>query len=68
MREIDKRKPVLVTGGSGYLASWIIKMLIEQGIDVHATVRDPTIPNRLLKNKNQAVRQGARFSKSAAYT
>ncbi len=41
MREIDKSKPVLVTGGSGYVASWIIKMLLEEGIDVHATVRDP---------------------------
>ena len=26
MRETDKSKPVLVTGGSGYLASWIVKM------------------------------------------
>lgn len=42
MREIDKTKPVLVTGGSGYVASWIIKMLLEEGIDVHATVRDPS--------------------------
>jgi uncharacterized protein YbjT (DUF2867 family) len=42
---IDKSKPVLVTGGSGYLASWIIKMLLEDGIDVHATVLRPQRPN-----------------------
>ncbi len=42
MREIDKSNPVLVTGGSGYVASWIIKMLLEDGINVNATVRDPT--------------------------
>ena len=40
MREIDKSRPVMVSGGSGYLASWIVKLLLEDGIDVHATVRD----------------------------
>ncbi len=42
MSEIDKCKPVLVTGGSGYVASWIVKMLLEKGINVNATVRDPS--------------------------
>ena len=42
MREINKSKPVLVTGGTGYVASWIIKMLLEKGIHVHATIRDPS--------------------------
>lgn len=39
--QIDKTKPVLVTGGNGYIASWIVKYLLVEGIDVHATVRDP---------------------------
>lgn len=42
MRQIDRAKPVLVTGGTGYMASWIIKMLLEDGISVNATVRDPS--------------------------
>lgn len=42
MRQIDRTKPVLVTGGTGYVASWIIKMLLEDGISVNATVRDPS--------------------------
>jgi uncharacterized protein YbjT (DUF2867 family) len=40
MTQIDKTKPVLVSGGSGYVASWIIKLLLDEGIDVHTTVRD----------------------------
>jgi nucleoside-diphosphate-sugar epimerase len=30
----------MVSGGSGYLASRIVKMLLEDGMDVHATGRD----------------------------
>jgi nucleoside-diphosphate-sugar epimerase len=41
MKVMDKSMPVMVTGGTGYLASWIIKMLLEEGINVNATVRDP---------------------------
>ncbi|MBU42213.1 MAG: diaminohydroxyphosphoribosylaminopyrimidine deaminase [Spirochaetaceae bacterium] len=32
-------KQVLVTGGSGYIASWVVKYLLEDGYTVHATVR-----------------------------
>ena len=32
--------PILVTGATGYIASWVIKKLLEQGHTVHATVRD----------------------------
>ena len=41
MATISKSAPVLVTGGSGYIAGWIIKYLLEEGRTVHATVRDP---------------------------
>jgi nucleoside-diphosphate-sugar epimerase len=30
----------LVTGGTGYIASWVVKYLMEQGQTVHTTVRD----------------------------
>ena len=32
---------MLVTGGTGFIAGWIIKQLVEAGVSVHATVRDP---------------------------
>lgn len=38
---IDKTKPILVTGASGYIANWIVKRLLEQGLTVHGTVRNP---------------------------
>lgn len=40
MKTIDPSKPVLVTGGTGYLASWIIKRLLDDGHDVRTTVRN----------------------------
>ncbi len=41
MTQIDKTKPVLVTGATGYIAGWLVKRLLEDGITVHAAVRDP---------------------------
>ncbi len=38
---IDKTKPVLVTGATGYIAGWLIKQLLEDGITVHAAIRNP---------------------------
>ena len=32
---------VLVTGGSGYIAGFLIKQLLDQGWRVHTTVRNP---------------------------
>ncbi|MCB9195277.1 MAG: aldehyde reductase [Flavobacteriales bacterium] len=41
MTTIDKTKPVLVTGATGYVAGWLVKKLLEEGYTVHAAVRDP---------------------------
>ncbi|PON84837.1 NAD(P)-binding domain containing protein [Trema orientale] len=34
-------KVVCVTGASGYIASWLVKLLLEHGYTVKASVRDP---------------------------
>jgi uncharacterized protein YbjT (DUF2867 family) len=36
---------VCVTGGGGYIASWLVKLLLSRGYAVHATVRDPSKHN-----------------------
>jgi len=43
MTTIDKTKPVMITGATGYVAGWIVKQLLDEGLHVHAPVRDPGI-------------------------
>jgi nucleoside-diphosphate-sugar epimerase len=47
MNRIDKSKPVLVTGATGYVAGWIVKRLLIEGLTVHAAVRDPANSEKL---------------------
>lgn len=37
---MNTSSPVLVTGANGYVASWLVKKLLEEGFTVHGTVRD----------------------------
>lgn len=47
MKIIDKTKPVMLTGATGYVAGWIVKKLLDEGMTVHAAVRDPENLNKL---------------------
>ncbi|XP_054799922.1 cinnamoyl-CoA reductase CAD2 [Prosopis cineraria] len=40
-------KLVCVTGASGYIASWLVKLLLHRGYSVKATVRDPNDPKKV---------------------
>lgn len=39
-------KTILVTGGTGYIGSWIVKFLLEKGYSVRVTVRDKSKTSR----------------------
>ncbi|CAL5352434.1 cinnamoyl-CoA reductase 1-like isoform X2 [Camellia sinensis] len=39
-------KTVCVTGGSGFIASWLVKLLLQRGYTVRASVRDPSDPKK----------------------
>jgi nucleoside-diphosphate-sugar epimerase len=59
MKTIDKSKPVLVTGANGFVASWLVKRLLEEGLTVHAAIRDPKNLNKTkhltdIANQNKA--------------
>jgi nucleoside-diphosphate-sugar epimerase len=55
MKNIDKTKPVLVTGANGYVASWLVKRLLEEGLTVHAAVRNPSDEKKNSHLKNASV-------------
>lgn len=40
-------KIVCVTGATGYIASWLVKLLLNRGYTVRATVRDPSDPKKV---------------------
>ncbi|CAL9148782.1 unnamed protein product [Musa hybrid cultivar] len=39
-------KVVCVTGASGFIASWLVKLLLQRGYTVRASVRDPADPKK----------------------
>lgn len=47
MKTINKTKPVMITGATGYVAGWIVKKLLDEGLTVHAPIRDPNKKEKL---------------------
>ncbi|KAG6469595.1 hypothetical protein ZIOFF_070525 [Zingiber officinale] len=39
-----EKKRMCVTGAGGFIASWLVKLLLSKGYIVHGTVRDPSDP------------------------
>ncbi len=58
MKENAKNKPVMVTGATGYVAGWIVKKLLDEGLTVHAAVRDPENSEKL-KHLNALAEQAS---------
>ena len=54
---IDKTKPVCVTGGSGFLGAHVVNELLKRGYNVRATVRDV---NNEAKTKHIKALEGAK--------
>lgn len=54
MKNIDKTKPVMVTGANGYVASWLVKRLLDEGMTVHAAVRNPSNDEKIAHLKEAA--------------
>ena len=47
MAKLHTDKPILVTGATGYIASWIIKLLIDDGYTVRGSVRSKSNQSKI---------------------
>jgi nucleoside-diphosphate-sugar epimerase len=55
------RETVCVTGAGGYIASWLVKLLLSRGYTVHATVRDPCKQSTLARLSERCTFPGPKW-------
>ncbi len=58
---MNKEIPVLITGGSGYLASWIVKKFLEDGYTVHTSVRNLDDESKIVHLKKLSIENEKRL-------
>ncbi|XP_042448069.1 cinnamoyl-CoA reductase 1-like [Zingiber officinale] len=60
-----EKKRVCVTGAGGFIASWLVKLLLSKGYIVHGTVQDPSDPkNAHLKELHPAATENLQLFKA----
>ncbi|CAD6224390.1 unnamed protein product [Miscanthus lutarioriparius] len=59
---------VCVTGAGGYIASWLVKLLLSRGYVVHATVRDPRDPKNAHLGRLEGASENLRLSRPTCST
>lgn len=62
MKTIDRSKPILVTGATGYVAGWLVKKLLQAGLTVHAAVRDPNNQDKIAHLEALAAHSGGNIN------
>lgn len=63
--EVAASPTCCVTGATGYIGSWLVKLLLERGYKVQATVRNPgsihlislIFTCKILRNNSKAIRE-----------
>ncbi|KAL6655324.1 hypothetical protein ACP70R_006150 [Stipagrostis hirtigluma subsp. patula] len=55
---------VCVVGGGGFVASWLVKLLLSRGYAVHATVRDPSDPKNAFLEQLDGAAENLRVFKA----
>ncbi|KAB2810144.1 NAD-dependent epimerase/dehydratase family protein [Phaeocystidibacter luteus] len=61
MGNMENKLTVAVTGASGYIASWVVKKLLDHGHVVHGTVRDTENEDKVGHLKKQGVSHDGRL-------